>query len=377
MELTIERTSTIKRSGRVSQVEGMFDLKAARESRETWHVNMPIEEREWSVGLIVGPSGCGKTTIAREAFGAAVCDGFQWDPAASLIDSFPKSMGIKDITELLSSVGFAAPPQWLRPFHVLSTGQQMRVTVARLLAEQPDLAVMDEFTSVVDRTVAKIGSLAIAKAVRRRGQKFVAVTCHEDVEKWLQPDWIYRPETGIFRWRSVQRPHLDIIVSRCDRTAWSRFKAYHYLTGSLSPQSQCYGAWVVVPDGERRGQPEMVAFLAVTQQPGISGMKRIHRVVCLPEYQGAGVGGALMREVGAIYRGMGMRIVITSSLPSINVAFSRSPMWLLKRAPGLTRASGRTSTLKMTHATSRFTASWEYVGPALPVAEANSLVVME
>ena len=29
--------------------------------------------------------------------------------------------------------------------------------------------------------------------MRRRGQQFVAVTCHEDVEAWLDADWVYRP----------------------------------------------------------------------------------------------------------------------------------------------------------------------------------------
>ena len=44
----------------------------------------------------------------------------------------------------------------------------------------------DEFTSVIDRTVAQIGSSAIAKTVRKRKQKFVAVSCHYDIEEWLR-----------------------------------------------------------------------------------------------------------------------------------------------------------------------------------------------
>ena len=44
-------------------------------------------------------------------------------------------------------------------------------------------AVFDEYTSVVDRTVAQIGTAALAKTVRARGQQFVAVTCHEDVDR--------------------------------------------------------------------------------------------------------------------------------------------------------------------------------------------------
>src|SRR5204863_2808518 len=100
----------------------------------------------------------------------------------SVLDGFPVDVPIKELIELLSSVGFSSPPAWLRPYHVLSTGQQFRVTLAWLLAAAPSdrLVVCDEYTSVVDRTVAQIGSAAVAKTVRRRGQRFVAVTCHED-----------------------------------------------------------------------------------------------------------------------------------------------------------------------------------------------------
>ena len=49
----------------------------------------------------------------------------------------PTALSIKDVTALLSAVGFASPPAWLRPFHVLSTGQQFRVTLALLLATTP------------------------------------------------------------------------------------------------------------------------------------------------------------------------------------------------------------------------------------------------
>ena len=54
------------------------------------------------------------------------------------------------------------------------------------------LTVFDEFTSVVDRNVAKVCSAAIAKGIRRGSIpcRFVAVTCHYDVAAWLEPDWI-------------------------------------------------------------------------------------------------------------------------------------------------------------------------------------------
>jgi len=158
----IIRSSPIIQTARVKQLEGLFDVPPSKRSEETWTVNLPIDEKPWNVGLIVGPSGSGKTTIAKELFGKHLVGKFKWSKDKSIVDCFPEEMSIKEITLLLSSVGFSSPPLWLRPFHVLSNGEQFRVTMARALAENKELTVIDEFTSVVDRTVAQIGSAASA-----------------------------------------------------------------------------------------------------------------------------------------------------------------------------------------------------------------------
>src|SRR4029077_5021989 len=87
---------------------------------------------------------------------------------------------------------------------VRNQNADLRPLTSDLCPLTSSLIVMDEFTSVVDRTVAQIGSAALAKTVRQRGQKFIAVTCHEDVEDWLQPDWVYRPAPNFFAWGGFQ-----------------------------------------------------------------------------------------------------------------------------------------------------------------------------
>lgn len=67
----------------------------------------------------------------------------------------------------------------------------MRVDLARNILDDKDVILFDEFTSVVNREVAKTSSYAISKAVRKQGKKFIAVSCHRDVIEWLEPDWIY------------------------------------------------------------------------------------------------------------------------------------------------------------------------------------------
>lgn len=219
MKATVTVQSPVVRTARVLQMEGLFDVPPSSRTELTWDVDLPLDERDWKIGLIVGPSGSGKTSVARALWPAeweAYVEGTtigQWDFTRSVLDSFPVDMPIKDIIEVINSVGFSSPPAWVRPYHVLSTGEQFRVGVARTLAEAVararggggarEIIVLDEFTSVIDRTVAQVGSSAIAQAVRRYNDlSMVAVTCHYDVEDWLQPDWVYMPAVNSFEWRS-------------------------------------------------------------------------------------------------------------------------------------------------------------------------------
>src|SRR4051812_35613274 len=165
----ILRSTTITPSPRVAQVLGLFDVPPTTVSTQDWHVAIDLPD-DWHIGVIVGPSGSGKTTVARECFTDAIIDRFDWPADRSILDGFPVALPIKQVVGLLSSVGFSSPPMWVRPFHVLSNGQQFRVNLARTLAEamvdgQPKL--VDEYSSVVDRTVAQIGSAAVARTVRR------------------------------------------------------------------------------------------------------------------------------------------------------------------------------------------------------------------
>jgi hypothetical protein len=358
MHATITVESPIIESPRVALIRGMFDLPADLTTRLQWDVTLPLDERPWHIGLIAGPSGCGKSTIARHFWPEHLHREFSWPQGASILDGFPAQLSIKDVTALLSAVGFSSPPAWLRPFGVLSTGQQFRVTLARLLAEMPALAVMDEYTSVVDRTVAQIGSAALAKVVRQRGQRFVAVTCHDDVEAWLQPDWVYRPAENVFAWRCLpRRPAIALDIVRCRASAWRLFAAHHYLSHQLHPGAVCFlASW--------RDRP--VAFSAWLPFLGAGPpARREHRTVTLPDFQGVGIGNVLSGTIASMWKALGYRAVSTTTHPALMRARQKSPHWRMRRPPSL--AAGPDGGLKkLRHATTRLTAGFEYVGPALP-----------
>lgn len=320
-QLVVRRESQIVRSPRVMQVEGLFDVPPAERSALSWEVNLPLDEREWSVGLIVGPSGAGKSTVARELFGDRLVAGFDWPSDRSILDGFPEGMSIKEVVAALTAVGFGSPPAWMRPFQVLSNGEQFRVTVARALAEAQGLVVIDEFTSVVDRQVAKVASHAVQKTVRRSKKRLVAVTCHYDVIDWLQPDWVYQPHVNEFTWRCLQRhPALELEVHPVDRAAWRLFKHHHYLSGDLHAGAVCFGGFI----GD-----ECVAFAAYVHfpHPHARNIKMGHRLVVLPDYQGLGIGGRLDDWIGQHLYERGFRYHNCVAHPAMIAYYSKSPRW--------------------------------------------------
>lgn len=174
-------------SFRTSAIISNFDI-------DTSHIDEHFKgeitpEEDWQVGLIVGGSGTGKTTIAKEVFKDAYFCEYEYT-ADAVIDDMPKA-SVKDIEKAFTAVGFCSPPSWLKPYSVLSNGEKMRVDLARCILDDKPLIVFDEFTSVVNRECAKTTACAIAKAIRRSDKQFVAVSCHDDIVEWLQPDWIY------------------------------------------------------------------------------------------------------------------------------------------------------------------------------------------
>lgn len=192
----IVKTADVEKTYRVARIMGDYDVKTDHvNERFTGEIKLPDD---WHIGVIFGGSGTGKSTIARELFGDQLINGFEYK-AKSVVDDMPKECSMDEIEKMFYAVGFGSVPSWMKPYSVLSNGEKMRVDLARALLER-DFVVFDEFTSVVDRQVAQTASLAISKAVKRTGKRFIAVSCHSDIIEWLEPDWVFNTNemTGFF-----------------------------------------------------------------------------------------------------------------------------------------------------------------------------------
>jgi len=144
--------------------------------------------KDYNIGVIYGTSGSGKTTLLGQ-FG---CPSVQvWDNNKSIISHFDSP---DDGINKLSAVGLNSIPSWYKSYDVLSNGERFRADLSRSIYSG---AVVDEFSSVVDRNVAKASSMALSKYIKRNNIKNVVIsTCHEDVLDWLEPDWVVNTNNG-------------------------------------------------------------------------------------------------------------------------------------------------------------------------------------
>jgi len=310
----------------------MFDVPVGEESEESFSAELPDIEDDWRIGVIVGPSGSGKTTIARQAYGECLYGADEWRHDCSVVDCFDESRSIKEISGMLTSVGFSSPPAWIKPYQVLSNGQKFRCDLARALLSGGDLVAFDEFTSVVDRRVAQIGSAAVAKAVRRtEKQKFIAVACHYDIVDWLEPDWVLDTASMKLARGRLRRPDIKLWFCRGSREAWPLFAKHHYLSASLAPAARTYLAMV---------DDQPVGLCAFLPSIGNTGSRRVTRIVVLPDFQGVGIGSALLLHASRLVQQRGLKVTITTAHPGMISHLKASENW---RVTNVMRTGGAKS----------------------------------
>lgn len=357
----IVKKSSPSETFRVKSVMGSYDMTAAHtEEHFVGDINLP---NEWNVGLIVGRSGTGKTTIARELFGDNIISGYEYTHE-SILDDMPKGASVQEICKALTSVGFASPPSWLKPYSVLSNGEKMRCDLARAILEKRDLFVFDEFTSVVDRNVAQIGSLAMQKAIRRGGQKFIAVTCHSDVEAWLMPDWVFNTDTMTFSVKDLteekkNRPalRLDIVETKRKREYWSMFSKYHYLNHNFNTAAYVFVAFV---NGQLCGFTSVLPL----PHPVRKHIWKLHRTVVFPDYQGVGIATKMRDVVCEYFNKKGLDVTTVTSNRAMIESMKHNKNWVCKHIGRLKTYSttGIMNNYKTNASANRITASFEYVG---------------
>lgn len=318
----IERKNKILKDKYTDFVCESFDIQNTEET----FVKIPINFEEcktfdWNIGVIYGGSGTGKTILLKE-FGDLQNENF--DEKKPLISNFD-FLEPEEATFLLSAMGLASVPTWLRPFNTLSNGEQYRSELAYKVgkAKENEIILIDEYTSVVDRDVAKAMSNALQKYIRRNNKKIILASCHFDIMEWLLPDWTYSPLKGRVERHEclrLERPKIELSIFRCRYEAWKMFKQHHYLSEDLNKAAANYIIlWNDKP----------IAFIAILPFPGVGDAKtrRISRIVVLPDFQGLGLGKQLVDYIASLYWKDEHQMFIRTMNPALGIALSKDKNW--------------------------------------------------
>lgn len=284
---------------------------------------------DWNIGVVVGASGSGKSSIGKIIFGENLIHDYSkgWNDNKPIIDEIAPDGDFNEVTGALANVGLGDVPTWLRPFRVLSNGEQFRAGLARVICEKPEKIVIDEFTSVVDRQIAKIGSQAFQKAWRRSNPKgkVVLLTPHYDILDWVQPDWIFDTKTKNFeRGLPRQRPKIELKIWKVDSSYWKFYKQHYYLDLPMPPASEYFIGTV---NGE-------LACHVLANPLFTANGYRATRLVTMPEWQGAGVGFRFLNFIAQYHlegRGRKNKKFVTffhTSHPQLCMALRRSKLWV-------------------------------------------------
>ncbi len=345
MDINIHNVCTDYNSYRAARVKSLFNVSSGADFRLA--ASLPIENDKWKLGVVVGPSGSGKSSLGAKIFpGVSIHDSLAgWSPDKPIVDDIAPDGSFDEVTGSLAAVGLGSVPSWLRPFHVLSNGEKFRADLARLLCTPAPKVIIDEFTSVVDRQIAKIGAGAFSKAWKRQtGRQCIVLSCHYDILEWLEPDWVFDTATGTFDRRLLRRPKIEVEIWKVNSRFWPMFEPHYYLK---LPKMVAAEYFIGTVDGVP------VCHLGVGPNFQTHAY-RASRMVVLPEWQGAGVGMRFLNAVcqlhleGAGRQGRLYPTLFHTSHPGLVAALKRDKKWkqLSAMTHGVNKAKSEKSIVK-------------------------------
>ena len=318
MEIVLK--SNVNRDEYTDYIQEHFDLSVGDVAEVHIPNNLHLSRLgDWNIGVICGASGSGKSTILRSL--GEIKD-VEFDNSKPLISNFAP-MTPQEASSILCAMGLASVPTWIRPYSSLSNGEKYRAEVAKRVSSEGGTILVDEYTSVVDRNVAKSMSNALQKYIRREKKQIILATCHYDILEWLQPDWIYDLNKGGVLEKGDclrQRPQISLQVYRTEPDTWELFKKHHYMTQELNRSAMCFCfTW----------ENQLVAFASILPQigKGVGKAMRMSRLVILPDFQGLGLGGKILDFMGGICCANGFKFYIKTVNPRMGYHLEYSDKW--------------------------------------------------
>jgi len=323
-------SSPVAKSFRATKAANSLDIDSEKKSIHTFKIEADIKSK-FNIGLIVGASGSGKTTLAKHIWGEE-CFKEILDLKQPVIDQFPDSYNYDDCAAMLCGVGLTSVPCWIRPAYTLSNGQRTRAECALQMAKQNDeMIIIDEWTSVVDRTVAKVMSHCIQKHARKHNKNIILLSCHYDVIEWLNPDWVIDANKQEYLdrrllWRDFKRTEqLEFDIKEINKNTWKYFSKYHYLSDNLpGGLIKTFGLF------QSHNQIGFVCYANYVPHRANTVMQmHMNRIVIHPDYCGFGLGIKFINKTSEFIQSLGYDVRSKFSSTPVYLAMKQESRWRL------------------------------------------------
>lgn len=190
---TIDRRfkTSVERTPRVLEVAESFGLGLS-DKEFVIYDNLDVEIRQGDVVYITGQSGSGKSLLLRDLkeqmtrSGLRVADLNEIElDGRPVIEQVGKNM--QEATHYLALAGISDAWIYIRKPSELSDGQRYRLKLAKVIEQDADVWVADEFGAVLDRVTAKAVAFNLQKTARRMGKTLMVATTHTDLVEELGP----------------------------------------------------------------------------------------------------------------------------------------------------------------------------------------------
>ena len=248
-------TTTPEVNQRVIAIAEAFGVGVNETVTFSVYDRVEISYNDGDIIYVCGDSGSGKSTLLRlladyeKKRGRRVVNLSEVQPSLEEVVIDGLGADVDKSMALLSLAGLSEAFLMLRKYGELSDGQKYRYKLAKLMAEAPQVAVIDEFCASLDRVMAKVISYSLNKWARKSGVMLIAASTHQDILEDLNPDILVFKGFGEdiqIRYYEPQRREIsfgkDIIIEEATMRDYETLERFHYLEGGPQFRRALYKA---------------------------------------------------------------------------------------------------------------------------------------
>ena len=228
----IYKTNIENPSDRVLEIADAFGVGIDESHKHIIVENLTIPD--FNILYLTGMSGSGKSSLLNEFKKIYSFKEPEIDTETNLpiIDTIGKD--VDEALYLLNLVGLGEAFLYVKPYKLLSDGQKYRYKIAKIIESGQKVWCIDEFCSFLDRTTAKIVSYNVQKIARKLGVKVIVATAHNDLQAYLQADYVF--DFGMGEGLTIERftqkpknPFMEFIkIEEGTIEDYKKLGKYHY-----------------------------------------------------------------------------------------------------------------------------------------------------